>query len=184
MSEAMSSSVPEPPKADARIKAAARLARHAPPAGPLTGAQQSVLHGALRKAIGLQMEDLRFGLKLAADRMQRGAFAEALQLYIALVLCEPMHADFQLGLANCALHLGENHLAVQAASVVIALRPEDFRGYYISGRASLALKQRDDAEEDLREALALAHQAKETKLAQEIGALLQKLTALKEIQPG
>jgi Flp pilus assembly protein TadD len=175
----MSSSAPE--LTPAQTKASARLARHASMGAALTKSQKAFARGALGKALGLAPEDLRFALRIAADHMRRGDLAEALRTYGMLVLCEPMNADFQIGLANCALQMDENHLAVQAASAVIALRPDDFRGYYLSGRASLVLRRRDEAEEDLREALVLAEKAGDRAFAREIAALVKKLEALKPI---
>ena len=158
---------------------ASSFRKHATPTAPMTEAQRNIMTGSVRKALGLESDDLRLGLRLAANRMRRGAASEALRVYVALVLCEPMNGEFQVSLANCALQLGEFCLALQAASVVIAVEPENHRGYYLSGRACLALGHSAEAEEDFRRALDLAKKAKDSCLFSEIDLLLKRLAALR-----
>lgn len=102
--------------------------------------------------IGARTEDLAFGLNVARTHMQRGAHSEAMRIYAMLVLCDPRHPDFQIGLANCALAMGENALALQAASAVVALRPADPRGYFLSARACFGMGALAEAAEDLADA--------------------------------
>lgn len=143
-----------------------------------TKAQQAFVAGEIRDALGLQSGDLRLGLDIAANRLKRGAKAEALRIYVALVLCEPMNPEFQVGLANCALLVQENCLALQAASVVIALEPGSARGYFLSGRACLALGHFSEAAEDLREAMRFASESKDMALFQSAESLFRKVGAL------
>jgi len=116
----------------------------------------ALLRGELRNRLGLSSEQLRIGLSVARNHMTRGAPLEALRVYVTLVLCEPTNVDFQIGLANCAGVLGEHHLALQAASAVIALAPKDARGYLLSGRSCMMISAFAEAKEDLEDALALA----------------------------
>lgn len=116
----------------------------------------ALLKGELRNKLGLSSEQLRIGLSVARNHLTRGAPVEALRIYVALVLCEPANVDFQIGLANCAGLLGEHHLALQAASAVIALAPRDARGYLLSGRSCMMIGAFAEAKEDLEDALKLA----------------------------
>jgi tetratricopeptide (TPR) repeat protein len=109
----------------------------------------------LRAELSLEWIDLLLGLDLAHTQLQRGAIQEAFRTYAALVICEPMHGESQIGLSNCACRVGEYELALQA-SAAIAIMPEDPRGYCLSGKACLALGQIDDARDDLSRALELA----------------------------
>ena len=85
------------------------------------GFSDAFLKGRIRKELGLELSDLKPALDIARNHLKRGAPGEAMRTYIALVLCEPTNVDFQVGLANCALQIGENHLALHAASAVVAL---------------------------------------------------------------
>jgi len=97
---------------------------------------------------------------------------------VALVLCEPTNIDFQVGLANCALLLNQHHLALQAASAIVALAPSDARGYFLSGRACLALGHYAEAAEDLRDAVEFGRNARDPVIAEEASQLLQKLSTM------
>src|SRR5690349_18366954 len=94
------------------------LIEHAPrePEPQLSETQRLIAQGAIRKALGLEPADLRLGLDVARNQLQKGAVNEAFRIYAALVVCDPSDAELQVGLANCALHVGENNLALQAAS--------------------------------------------------------------------
>lgn len=136
---------------------------------------EAFARGAIRKELGLEISDLRIGLDLARAHLRRGATAEATRICATLVLCEPMQADFQIALCDCALLGEEYHVALQAASAVVALCPTDPRGYLLSGRACLALGYRTEAIEDLRDAIAFAKEAQSLDLVREAGDLLSKL---------
>lgn len=114
------------------------------------------LDGGLRRELGLSPEHLHVGLLLARGHMDRGAFADAMRIYITLVLCEPANVDHQIGLANCAHLQNEHNVALQAASAVIALAPADPRGYLLSGRSCLMIGSYKEAQEDLEDAIRLA----------------------------
>jgi tetratricopeptide (TPR) repeat protein len=141
------------------------------------------LQGGVRKELGLESVDLRPGLDIAKNHLKKGAMAEAMQTYVALVLCEPMNIDFQVGLANCAVQMQENHLALQAASAIIALAPTDPRGHFLSGRASLGLGFYTEATEDLQKAMELAQQSRDAVIVNEANDLLQKAAALQASAP-
>src|SRR5262249_11107495 len=94
----------------------------------LGDAERKIFDGAIGREFGFESEDLRIGLDLARNQLQRGAHVEAFRTYVALVLCEPSNVDFQIGLANSALLLEQNELALQAASAVIAMDPTNARG--------------------------------------------------------
>ncbi len=138
----------------------------------------ALLRGELREKLGLNSEQLRVGLSVARNHLARGASLDALRIYVPLVLCEPTNVDFQIGLANCAGLLGEHHLALQAASVVIALAPKDARGYLLSGRSCIGIGAFSEAKEDLEDALALA--GSDTAVANEAKLLLGRIAAVAE----
>ncbi|MGJ0508141.1 MAG: hypothetical protein ACR652_13650 [Methylocystis sp.] len=100
-------------------------------------------------------------------------------MYSVIVLCEPTNPEFQLGLANCAMQLGDQHLALQAASATIAFDARNARGYYISGRACLALGYRAEAEEDLMDAVSFGRGSRDSNVVEEAERLLKQLAALK-----
>jgi Flp pilus assembly protein TadD len=141
-----------------------------------TDIERVIAQGGIRKALGLRPLDLRLGLDFARTQLQRGAVREALRTYVALVLCDPSDPELQVGLANCALHVRENDLALQAASVVIVLAPSDPRGYYLSGRACFALGYRAEAVEDLTKSLELAESSGNALITGEAKKLLAVLT--------
>lgn len=124
------------------------------------GTLRDFLDGSLRDELGLSHEVLQLALALAKSHMERGAFPQAFRIYTSLVLCEPKTVDFQVGLANCALQLQLHELALQTASVIIALAPRDPRGYLISGRACLMLGLFEEARQDLTEAVDFGRQAR------------------------
>jgi Flp pilus assembly protein TadD len=147
---------------------------------PLSEQERLIASGAIRRALGLESIDLHFGLDLARAQLQRGALLDAFRTYVALVLCDPSDPELQIGLANCALLVQQNELALQAASVVIALQPSNPRGFYLSGRACFALGQLAEAEEDLTDAVALARKAKDSAVFMEADRLLNKLRAMQK----
>lgn len=143
---------------------------------PASGSEAAaLLDGQIRDALGLKSEDLSIGLEVARNLLQRGATADALRVYAGLILCEPTNPVFQTGLANCALAAEEFHLALQAASAVIALAPQDPRGYLVSGRACIGLGALAEASEDLRDAVALGRAARNAAVVEEAGRLLEAL---------
>ena len=141
--------------------------------------QENFIHGflggELGKRLGLSTEQLRVGLSVAQNHVARGAYVEAFRIYMSLVLCDPLHVDFQVGLAQSAALLGEDHIAIQAASAVIALAPKDPRGYLLSGRSCFAVASYQEAHEDLTEALRLARESGSDALTMEASVLLERL---------
>jgi Flp pilus assembly protein TadD len=150
----------------------------AEPEMPISEAHRLIAQGAIRKALGLEPDDLRLGLDVARNQLQKGAAGEAFRIYAALVVCDPSDPELQVGFANCALHLGENNLALQAASAIVALAPSDPRGYFFSGSACLALGHVAEAKEDLTEAVERARHSKNALICAEAKKLLERLAAL------
>jgi Flp pilus assembly protein TadD len=146
----------------------------------LNEAQRLIAQGAIRKALGLEPSDLRLGLDVARNQLQRGDAREAFRMYAALVVCDPSDSELQVGLANCALYMGENALALQAASAIVTLAPSDPRGYFFSGRACLALGYVMEAKEDLTQALEFATRAKNKLIADEAKKYLERIAVLKK----
>lgn len=144
----------------------------------LDPAMLQFITGGLRKELGLESIDLMAGLDIARNHLKRGATPEAMRIYATLVLCEPANIEFQAGLANCALVMGEYHLALQAASALIALAPTDPRGFFFSGRACMGLGHYPEAVEDLGDAVQLGRKAMNAAIVNEANGLLEKLAAL------
>lgn len=140
-------------------------------------ALRAFMNGAFADRLGLGPDDIQVGLDVAQGLMRRGAFAQALRFYAAMVMCRPSDVDLQIGLSNCALQLGENHLALQAASVAVALAPSGARGYYLSARACLGLGFIDEAREDLRDAVRFGQQARDGVVVEEARRLSEALPA-------
>ncbi|KQT54070.1 hypothetical protein ASG43_00035 [Aureimonas sp. Leaf454] len=137
----------------------------------------ALLDGKLRKDLGLEPEDLKIGLTVARNLLNRGHQGEAMRLYAVLVLCQPTEVDFQVGLANCASAMGEHYIALQAASAVIALAPSDPRGYLLSGRSCFHTGSFAEAEQDLGDALGLAEQTGHDVVRREADMLLGRIAA-------
>lgn len=112
--------------------------------------------GAVGKSMGLSEKHLLVGLEVARQLRTRGALAEALRMHAMLALCAPTNIELQLGLAECAAEIGLNEIAMQAASVVIAMAPNDPRGYLLSGRSAIGMDAKAEAKEDLADAARLA----------------------------
>lgn len=136
----------------------------------------------LREYLGLEVQHLLPGLEVAANLLRRGEHAQALQTYATLVLCEPSESRFQIGLAACALEIGEFHIASQAASAIVAFTPDDPVGYLLSGRALIGLQDFDAAVDDLRDAVRIAEAAGNTAVAAEAAQHLQRATIASEVK--
>jgi Flp pilus assembly protein TadD len=145
----------------------------------ISDAQRLIAGGAIRKAFGLEPIDLRLGLDIARNQLRSGNAGSAFRIYATLVVSDPSDPELQVGLANCALHVGENNLALQAASAIVALTASDPRGYYFSGRACLALGHIAEAKEDLTKAIELArNSSKDALIFDEARKLLERLAVL------
>ncbi len=138
-------------------------------------AAKTFVRGQIRDELNLKSADLTIGLEVAKNLLKRGAATEALRIYAGLILCEPANIEFQVGLANCALLVDEPHLALQAASAVIALAPRDPRGYLLSGRACIGLGALAEAAEDLNDALTFGREARDARVVEEAQRHLQAL---------
>ena len=138
-------------------------------------AMRSFVSGQIGAELGLMSQDLEVGLEVARNLIRRGALAEAMQVYVGLVLCQPANQAFQIGLANCAIQLGEYHLALQSASVVIAQSPRDPRGYLLSGHACIGLGALAEAAVDLDEAISFGRAERNATIVEEARRLRQAL---------
>lgn len=141
------------------------------------------LAGEMRDALGLKSSDLQIGLTIAKGHMDRGAYSDALSIYAPLVLLEPATIDFQIGLANCALQMERFELALQTASVAVALAPRDPRGYFISGKSCLALGLHQEAREDLDDAVKFGIEARNAGLVESARKLLSALPSAQSAAP-
>jgi len=123
---------------------------------PITSEDMLNAINAIGEGLDLDSADLRIGLDIARNQLQRGNIDEALMTYAMLVCCRPTDAEFQIGLANCALHAGHGSLALQAAAAAAALLPGDPRGHLLAGRACLMLGRIEQCRNYLTEAAAVA----------------------------
>lgn len=103
--------------------------------------------------LGIDAKDLGGAVKLAQTRLSEGRDLEAFQMFCGLVLLDPTHMDFQIGLAESALAAGAPEMALQSAALVITAHPDWPHGYFLSGRACLALDDPAAAAEDFADAI-------------------------------
>ncbi|MDO6966455.1 tetratricopeptide repeat protein [Rhizobium alvei] len=111
---------------------------------------------ALRDQFGLDITQLRTMAHVAHLKMASADFASALKLYSVLAVMAPEEVGFQVGLADASIAECNFELAMTAASLIISINPQEPRGYYLSGRASLGLGMHDKARQDLQTAIAIA----------------------------
>jgi tetratricopeptide (TPR) repeat protein len=154
-----------------------RLARFGAQSTPFNPAQAAALKGELGEALGLTPQLSRFALRIAAEKLGRGKAEEAFNLYFVLAAANPLQSDVQLGLANCALALGREDLAARSAAAAIALDPENYKAYAVSGRANLVLKKKVEAMEDFRDAERLAEAAGDAAVLAHVRSFIKKLEA-------
>lgn len=133
------------------------------------------LSGAWLKALGIDKDTLQYGLGIAKAYLMKGEKEEALRTYAYMVMLDPLNLDFQFGLANCALAMEHYPMASQAASAIISIDPTHARAYYVSGRCSFALGNKEEALEDLRKAVEFGKQAKDDIIVKEAGRWLHFL---------
>lgn len=131
--------------------------------------------GHVRQILGLKQEDLDVILYVANVKLKEGDLVTAYRMYSTVVLCEPNRFKHQQGLANVCLKIGEFEAAIQAASVMVALEPENPLGYYFSGDACVALGHDVEAREDLAEALSRADKLGDAVLQRACLRLVQRL---------
>lgn len=136
----------------------------------------------IREYLGLEIKHLLPGLDIAANLLRSGKHEEALKTYATLILCDPNEIRFQIGLATCALEIGQFHLAILAASGIVAEQPENPLGYLISGRASLGLREFEAAINDLEHALGLARESGDEAAAQEASTFLERTKIAQELR--
>ena len=118
---------------------------------------------ALRESYGLNIDELRAMAHVAHLKMTSADFAGAFRIYGVLALMAPEEIGFQVGLADAAMAERDFELALTAASLIISINPSDARGYYLSGRASLALGMHVEARDDLQMAVKVARAARDAK---------------------
>lgn len=137
---------------------------------------KAFLDGAVRDALELDPDDLQIALALAGRDVERGAYPRALRTYATLTLCEPRNAEFQLGLANCAMRMEQYELGLQAATLAIAFAPADPRAWLVSGRCRVGLgRPADEARHDLAEAEELGLAARNAAIVGDARRLLAAL---------
>ncbi|MDO1583211.1 hypothetical protein [Rhizobium oryzicola] len=124
------------------------------------------------EALGLKPGDLSIGVAAATAMLRRGEGPEALRMFAMLALCDPADINIQLGLAECAAELEQHELVIQAASVLIAMAPQDARGYFLCGRACLMAGYDAEAQEDLSMAIKLDRERGAGAIAAEAERLL------------
>jgi len=139
---------------------------------------QAFEEGRLREHLGLTEEDLDLALDLGNAKMKIGDMVAAFRIYSTLVLCDPGNFRYQQGLANLCLKIGEFEVTIQAASSMIALKPDNALGYYFSGAACLAIGHHSEAREDIGDALVFAERNNETLLLAECRKILQQIELL------
>jgi Flp pilus assembly protein TadD len=128
-----------------------RAGQIAAPMLPIANEDMQGAIDAIRGSLHLEPGDLRPGLDIARNQLERGLVADALTTYAVLVCCDPDDAEFQIGLSNCAFHAGKSALSLQAAAAAVALLPDDPRGYLLAGRACFVLGHIDEARNFLTE---------------------------------
>lgn len=127
--------------------------------------QDFLAEGSILQRMGLQSGDLDPLGQIARNDLVAGNVDAALGGFARLVMVEPANADYQIGLAEAALAAGHAELAMHSAAVVIAERPRSPVGYFLSGRAALAMGEIEVAIEDLVDAARLAEATGDRSLA-------------------
>ncbi len=135
--------------------------------------EEAFLDRPIAAQLGFEAEELGGAVKLAQTRLAEGRNLEAFQMFCGLVLMDPSHMDFQLGLAESALAAGAPEMALQSAALVISQHPDWPQGYFLSGRACMALGDPAAAAEDFADAITHAGTARP-----ELAAQAQRLLAL------
>ena len=110
----------------------------------------------LLKDLGLEPNDMHGIVVRATDKLENGRSVEAFLDFAALVLLDPTSIEFQIGLAEASLAANQPELALQTAAIVITEDPSRAEGFFLSGRACLAIGEPSLAVEDLHDAIARA----------------------------
>ena len=138
-----------------------------------------IFQGVIQKELGLSMKDLDVALGVANMKLRSGDPMNALQIYTALILCNPSHYDFQCGLANCTAQIQEHDLTIQAASAMIALDPQDPRGYYFSAVGCIGMGHFEEALEDIQDARHFAELSENKSILSETDRLFRQMDSMK-----
>lgn len=107
----------------------------------------------LLKKLGLQTGDMRGIVVRANSKLSQGDAVGAFADFAALVLMDPTAVEYQIGLSEAATQSNQAALGMQAAAIVITEMPDDPEGYYLSGKAALAMDEKEIAAVDLRDAI-------------------------------
>lgn len=150
-----------------------------PTTSDANGPRGAFMRGALTQSLGLTQEDLDCVAVVAINTLKRGAVKDALALFTTLVFCDPHRAGFLAGVSHCAYLRQAYDLSLRSAAAVIALEPSKARGYFLSGRACLALGHLQEAAEDLRDAVEFARRQRDHTLLSAAENLLRKVPAQK-----
>jgi Flp pilus assembly protein TadD len=141
----------------------------------LDQAVTDIFNGKVASDLGLDAADLEVALEVANNQLKNGKAHEAVRMYAVLTVCSPREVKFHAGLANCAIQMQEYALALHAASAIVALEPSNPRGYYFSGAACLGLGHKEEAEEDLQDAMDFARKSSDSEIFSESMKLMQRL---------
>ena len=101
--------------------------------------------------LGLSRNDLHGAVRSAEAAVQAGNLDEAFRNYAYLVMLDPTNAHYHCGLAEVALDTGRFEMALQSASVVVATRPSEPEGYFLSARACIGMAEPALGLDDLAE---------------------------------
>lgn len=113
--------------------------------------KQALIDTPLFERLRLKRDDLHGAVRSAEASVQSGNLEAAFKSYAYLVMLDPTNADHHCGLAEVALDLGRFEMALQSASVVVAMRPASPEGYFLSARACIGMEEPALAREDLDE---------------------------------
>lgn len=138
-------------------------------------AVEAAFSGELREALGFGKQDLVAIAMMARQALTDGDAALAFRSYALLVLVDPQTLSYQIGLAESALAAEAPDAALQAASAIVATQPDNPQGYFLSGRACMALGLLNEAREDLTDAANFAKSARLGDLFGKCQALLDQL---------
>lgn len=116
--------------------------------------QTKFVENTLLKDMNLEPKHMHGALVNANEKLKNGDISEAFKEFAMLTLLDPNEISFQTGLAEAALATNQPELALQTASILITKEPQKGEGFYISGRACLAMGEIDLAVEDLQDAIA------------------------------
>lgn len=106
--------------------------------------------------LGISREELTTLYEHALDYMYAARFDEAQAAFLFLTKINPYAADFWVGLGACHLQHEEYKQAFDAFIMALTMEPSSFECYSYAIEACIALKNYDQAESLLKQAVAYA----------------------------